>query len=106
MLLAEKTECDGDEEFVGELSSVQECAQACKDKSSLFIYGRQGSDRCTTDQNGLTKCRCQCQSESQNGVCTKGREDDDKYDLYSYLMEGKIRASKADVKIINHVFLD
>ena len=81
---------------MGELSSVQECFAACKGKSSLFIYGRPGSDRCTDD-----KCVCQCQTDSENGECTKGREDDDKYDLYLIKEAGKDRLMAFFVAVSN-----
>ena len=83
-LLAEQTDCYGDREFADLQISVDACASACRNKTSLFVYGRLGFSRCTP--SGL--CHCYCERDSKDKTCTKGRQDDEKYNLY-WFKQGK-----------------
>ena len=78
-LLQDKAECSGADETVGELPTLDECASACKTKTSLFVYGRQGTERCSGG-----KCRCKCVTDSLDGECTGNRKEEPKYALFKY----------------------
>ena len=80
VLAHDVSECNGTEEsWKGYLEKIQNCADACRDVSSMFIFGIEGSNRC---KDG--KCRCYCETvASADGICDiiehKG------YRLYSFI---------------------
>ena len=81
LLEEEKVECTGDEVPQGRLNDVESCAKACKDTSSMFIYGTNdfGEDRCYA--NG---CECTCETSAlADGTCTTASHNG--YRLYKYV---------------------
>ena len=79
-LVAKKKECGDGELHAGDFYTISECRDACKGKSSLFIFGRAGTARC---KHNNKKCRCYCEtSASQDGKCTQ--KDHGNYNLYGY----------------------
>ena len=81
-LVADKTECRGSEEFAGALSTLVECAEKCKGRSSMFAFGVEvpgsSSSRCNSDG-----CQCLCEtSASTDGTCSQAGHIG--YRLYKY----------------------
>ena len=79
-LIAEKKECKDDVyTYEGSHSSLDACASQCQGKSSVFTYGRQGTNRTG---------HCYSWTDSSNGECAKGEMDNPYYNLYRF-KEGK-----------------
>ena len=90
-LVKSSVECLDDEEHgkleisKGKVSSLEQCAKACRDVSSLFIYGKKGSKSTACDEDG---CSCICEvSVDANDECLKEKEVDT-FDLYRYVKRG------------------
>ena len=86
-LVAEKVECSGAEVEAAPLTHLDlgSCAEGCKDKSSMFIFGTNdfGEDRCYS--NG---CECICETAARGvGICYMN--DHKGYRLYKFGKLGK-----------------
>ena len=90
----EKHECTGDEfePVSGSHVTPERCFETCKDYSTVFAYGRPGTDRC-----GIDGCRCYCQKASKDGECNT-LEGNSKFDLY------RTNPMRADSKFLLNVF--
>ena len=88
VLVAEKKECDGLEILFNDeesKNSIVDCANECKGKASMFLYGTNdfGNDRCS--ENG---CSCSCEiSATRGGTCNMVSHTG--YRLYKFLDNGK-----------------
>ena len=87
-LAAKRKHCVGSEVKMGYQYSLEDCAKACFNVSSMFIYGTNDFNyyppRCSVAQDG---CLCYCQiSASEEGSCdTKAHMG---YKLYRYANKG------------------
>ena len=66
-MVAEHTECKGTETNEGKMNSIDECANACRKKSSMFVFGTNdfGGNGC--DNQG---CKCLCETGANaDGSC-------------------------------------
>ena len=68
-LEGEQQECSGAEVGGGSFSDVNDCAEACKGKSSMFAFGTNdfGTTRCYSGNN--KGCSCLCETSATNGNC-------------------------------------
>ena len=90
MLVANKKECNGSEILFDIFNqdakkSISDCANECRDKASMFIFGTNefGNDRCS--ENG---CSCSCEtSAAQDGTCNMVSHDG--YQLYKFMEQGR-----------------
>ena len=67
MLVTEKKECMGLETWQGYQTSISECANKCKSKSTVFLFGTNdfGVERCNSDG-----CACMCETgANSDGSC-------------------------------------
>ena len=81
-LVAEKHECDGEEVSGCLQTTLEDCALACYNISSMFIYGNLLSDATDTRCWG-NKCRCMCETAATSDrKCT--RSPTISYNLYAY----------------------
>ena len=79
--ICDQVECSGSELKREWYENVEECAQSCYKKSSLFIFGTPGGGRCKNDP---LVCRCICETAAtSNRECDKKVNSD--YDLYKYV---------------------
>ena len=81
-LVAYQKECDGSEINAGRFSTLVECAEICKGKSTVFAFGakvpRSSNNRCFADG-----CQCLCEtSASTDGTCSQASHIG--YRLYKY----------------------
>lgn len=84
-LVEEKVECSGKEEGAGVYSDIGNCADKCKNKASMFIFGTNdyGDVRCGDWGNGEIGCNCICESAAYpDGTCEKTSHNG--YRLYRY----------------------
>ena len=72
-IFEEQKECDGPGIFMGDAIAPSLCADACRDKSSMFIHGRK--------ENGEYGCFCESQAKS-NGICFVTSHSS--YNLYQF----------------------
>ena len=66
-MVAEHTECKGTETNEGKMNSIDDCANACRKKSSMFVFGTNdfGGNGC--DNKG---CKCRCETGANaDGSC-------------------------------------
>ena len=78
--MSEKHECEGGDDYACLQPSLEVCAIACKNRSSMFIYGRADGDE-TRCYGG--KCRCACEAAaSKEGSCTEVPHTG--YNVYKY----------------------
>ena len=80
MLVAEKKECMGSETWQGYQTSISECADKCKRKSTIFLFGTNdfGVERCNKDG-----CACMCEiSVNSDGSCDMAPHNG--YRLYKF----------------------
>ena len=96
--IALSAECEGEEKPKEEQSSVFECAHACLNVSSLFIYGKYTKRGSSCNSRG---CLCYCELDVTSDVTSNSRclkqKHADMFDLYRYtvIKEGsKIFVSK------------
>ena len=90
--MSKQRECTGDEESGCFQTSVEGCAIACENRSSMFVYGIAGSSRCLG-----SKCKCLCETGAKvNGTCTETSHSG--YHLYKY----KPGESRSDMYFIIH----
>ena len=77
-LVAEKHGCvSKNDKFAGSFINITLCAEACKNESTMFLFGRSDGSRCNVDG----KCRCKCiLGASLNGSCLY--EPRNGYNLY------------------------
>jgi len=78
--VADRKECGGKEVNKGFLSTVDQCAKACKTTSTMFAYGTNdfGATRC--NDKG---CRCFCETAAfKDGTCSEVKHNG--YRLYRY----------------------
>ena len=77
-LVAEKSGCASkNDKFAGSFINITVCAEACKNESTMFLFGRSDGSRCNVDG----KCRCKCiLGASLNGSCLY--EPRNGYNLY------------------------
>ena len=89
-LVSEKAKCPGD--FLMDCNRVNaaECAESCRNVSSMFSYGRNGSIQCDADG----KCQCTCLLDAVNGSCQQMTREN--VDLYRYSSQLAIVSSKKD----------
>jgi len=89
----ESTTCKGKELNIGYLDTVEQCANACRGKSQLFIYGRKYTFEGGTVETGCKKgkngdkgpCWCGCQLETYWIPFQCDEElSDHKYALYEF----------------------
>ena len=76
-LIGRKKECRGAAEFIGQFPDIARCADACKERSSMFIHG--------IKSEGESSCFCET-SAMANGTCNM--IDEPNYDLYGYGSKG------------------
>ena len=84
-LVGERQECGDAELFKGEMDSIGECAEACKDVAKMFIFGTNdfGNNRCYEDG-----CNCFCETSAEdNGTCNIVQNDG--YRLYKFIQPSK-----------------
>ena len=68
---------------MGSLENIEECAENCRDVSSMFAFGTNdfGTTRCNDG-----KCACYCETAAtSDGSCTINTHNG--YRLYSYFQE-------------------
>ena len=77
-LVANKSVCNGTEFKAGHFENIEECAEQCRDASTMFVFGR-----C---KDG--KCKCQCQTAAKtDGTCDIiGNQ---RYTLYAFTQNQK-----------------
>ena len=80
-LVSDRSECGGSETGVGQFGRIYECAQKCKDISSMFAFGTNdfGNPRCI--KGGVCKCLCET-SATKQGSCNQ--VDHKGYRLYRF----------------------
>merc|ERR1711899_662250 len=85
-------ECSGSETNVGWKRSVADCADACREKSSMFIFGTNdfGTRRCLLPCRG---CKCYCETASSSGTCDE--VDHDGFRLYKFGSDGAAATTAA-----------
>ena len=84
-MVAEHTQCKGTENNEGKMNSIDECANACRKKSSMFVFGTNdfGGNGC--DNQG---CKCLCETGANaDGSCENVQNKD--YRLYRLSSLGK-----------------
>ena len=77
----EKSECGGKkEEYIGQMFSAEACADGCRGKSQLFVFGTNkfGKSQC----EGRT-CACYCEFETKDFKCLIS-VDAPGYNLYAF----------------------
>ena len=81
--IGRKTECDGEEIFIGAFDSVTECAYKCRGLSTLFAFGtkRYEAGHFTDFESGGFKCLCETSAKA-DGTCK--RVPTQVYELYMY----------------------
>ena len=58
--------------------SLEYCAKACQNISSMFVFGKQGGDKCYGN-----KCECSCQMDAfRTGTCKL--EYNSNFNLFKY----------------------
>ena len=74
----------GGESFEGTME-FEECIDACKSKTTMFIFGQTPSSECSA----AYVCNCSCQLNAfPKGACeTKSRPH---YDLFKIIITGKL----------------
>ena len=79
-LVAFRAECDGAEINKDYFHNIEECAEACRGKSEMFIFGTNeyGSIRC---KNKV--CSCFCEDDTSNFKCNK-QKGHNGYNLYAF----------------------
>ena len=82
----DEVECRGSEKDMGTTNTLIDCANSCREISSMFIYGTNefGETKCKT--NGKEDCPCYCETAAKNGHCRW--VDNSGYSLYKFV-EGK-----------------
>ena len=85
-LLAEKRESSGRSIDTDYSATLEECAEQCKNVASMFIYGREGTNKCKP----LIGCRCFCEriAASSNGKCKRYQQDNANFNLYRFVLKG------------------
>merc|ERR1712217_251495 len=79
-LVAGATECSGKSEYSpGRFPQLEECANACKDMSSMFLFGTDEYDNSGCNENG---CACWCET---GGTCNQVTHTG--FDLYQYVQD-------------------
>ena len=80
-LVANKSECNGTEFKAGHFENIEECAEQCRDASSMFTFGR---CRFSNDD----KCKCYCQTAAKtDGTCEI--IGNNRYSLYAFTQTQK-----------------
>ena len=84
-LVAEKKECSGWETNQGYKRTIEQCADACRGKTSMFIFGTNdfGGRRCYFPCRG---CQCYCEYKVSGAPLTSGvcdQVDHNGFRLYS-----------------------
>ena len=85
-LVGDRMECDGSNNALGSIPTIEECASNCNGQASMFAYGTNdyGTSRC--DSGG---CKCLCETAaSTEGTCTEINHNG--YRLYKYKSAGNI----------------
>ena len=92
--VTDEVECGGSEKSMGTVNTLLDCADACREISSMFIYGTNdfGEIKCKT--NGKEDCPCYCETSSKNGNCKW--VDNSGYILYKYIGRKKGKGNKID----------
>ena len=77
-----KNKCQGTKEDLGPKRSVIDCANSCREKSSMFAienpYNNDGKEQCAT-----SGCKCVCQLNADPGGTCKVKKAKG-YHLYTY----------------------
>lgn len=79
--VAIKKECTGTEVWKGRLANVEECANACRYTSSMFVFGTNefGNSRC----GNYNYCNCYCETSAKaDGTCSTTNHNG--YNLYKF----------------------
>ena len=85
-IVGEQQECEGREIGKGKMDSIDDCAKACREHASMFVFGTNdfGVDRCD-----LTGCNCLCETGARSdGTCDTA--DHRGYRLYKFSTSGNI----------------
>lgn len=79
--MKEKKKCSGSESTQGKMTSVSDCANACKGYASMFIFGTNefGSKHC--DEDG---CSCYCETDKNCDMVSHNG-----YRLYKFIGSSK-----------------
>ena len=85
-LVSEKKECNGNETKMCFIT-LDQCAWSCKNISSMFIFGRKYSDKCSEIGES---CACFCES-AYNGSCSGAQQYHPGYNLYRYTSQSSLR---------------
>ena len=80
-LIAEQKSCNGAYNSVTHFYSLSECADLCKESTSMFVFSRLDSGDLCTPERG---CKCYCLTDTSNGMCTQGQTTSQYYDLYRF----------------------
>ena len=80
-MVEEKKECIGSETNQGKMTSVSDCANACKGNASMFIFGTNefGQKRCDGDG-----CYCYCETDKNCDMVSHNG-----YRLYTFIGSSK-----------------
>ena len=101
-LISQESECTGGETYKGFKSSHAECANACRDKSQMFIYAINKNDKTKCD-NG--KCKCFCELGTHNYKCNSRKKNKD-WALFAFVV-GKLSLDNhlCNLKLLDHIEL-
>jgi len=91
-LITQESECTGGETYKGFKSSHAECANACRDKSQMFIYAINKNDKTKCD-NG--KCKCFCELGTHNYKCNSRKKNKD-WALFAFVVDYAHIAEKTE----------
>ena len=78
-------ECSGAEKSMGKRESLAACADACRWKTSMFIYGTNEYNEARCEGN---KCQCYCETDSHEEECTGTLQENKGYNLYAFHTPG------------------
>ena len=84
-MVAEHTQCKGTENNEGKMNSIDECANACRKKSSMFVFGTNDYGKNGCNNQG---CECYCETGAKaDGTCKTVKNNG--YRLYRSTDMGK-----------------
>ena len=93
--VAHEKECGGSEKSMGTKKTLSDCADSCREISSMFIYGTNdfGENKCKLF--GAEECPCYCETSAKNGKCKM--VDNSGYWLYKYVEVKKGEGTKTSL---------
>ena len=84
-MVAEKEKCKGQEIHVGRVKSIDHCANECRQKSSMFVFGTNDYGKNVCNNQG---CECFCETGAKaDGTCKTVKNNG--YRLYRSTDMGK-----------------